>query len=276
VNIIKRIIDSYDTTNIYLVKDLIKNPKGVVAIVHGLAEYCDRYEHLAKSLTEEGYAVYRFDLRGHGKSGSVKGWVEDYNFYIKDLDVVVDIAKKDYSQKPIFILGHSMGGFITAVYGIRASEKIKGIILSAAALESPKEAKGLSRLMISIGSKICPKLKIKNNLGKLISKDKKLVEKYNNDPLVLKKITIKLYYEFLIRGIDWLTNNRDKFTVPCLMLHGEEDKIINHQVSLNFEKEIRSKDKKAILYSGLYHEIFNEEEKDIVIKDVKKWLNSKT
>jgi len=271
----KSIIDSYDKTNIYLVKNNIENPKAVVVIVHGLAEYCERYNYLVESLNEDRLSTYRFDLRGHGKSGSIKGWVEDYNAYVKDLDVIVDIAKKDNPEKPIFILGHSMGGFITAIYGIKFGKKVSGTILSAAALETPKEAKGIKRLFIKFVNKISPKFKMKNNLGNLLSRDNKVVDKYNKDPLVLKKVTIKLYYEFLIKGVDWLKKNLYKFNVDCLILHGEEDRIVDYKSSLNFEKEISSKDKKTIIYENLFHEIFNEKEKDIVINDVKKWINNR-
>lgn len=269
----KKIINSFDKTNLYMMKNTLVEPLGVVVIVHGLAEYCERYDYLTDKLNRAGFSVYRFDLRGHGKSGNISGWVDDYNYYIDDLDIIVSKAKEENPDLPLFVLGHSMGGFISGVYALRNPKKINGVILSGAVLEKPKDGKGIRGVFIRIMAKIYPEFKMKNNLGKLVSRDPKVVEEYNNDKLVLKSITIKLYYEFLIRGVSWLERNKDQFTVSTLLLHGKDDKIINYNSIISFEERILSKDKKIIIYEKLYHEIFNEKEKDEVIKDVIDWLN---
>jgi len=271
----KKIIDSFDTTNLYLLTNKVRSPKGVFIIVHGLAEYCERYNYLVEILNQNNISVYRYDMRGHGKSGGKKGWVDNYNSYIKDLDQIVKIAKEENKDIPVFIMGHSMGGFITAAYGIQNKNKVEGIILSAAALEKPENAKGINSLLIKTFNKIYPTYEMKNDLGKLVSRDKKVVDKYIRDPLVLKKISIKLYYEFLIKGIEWLQKNIDKFEYNCLIIHGKEDKIVNYKSSVRFENKIKSNDKKIILYDNLYHEILNEKEKDNVIKDILVWIDDR-
>src|SRR6056297_1791907 len=251
----KKIIDSFDTTNLYLLVNKVDMPKAIVVIVHGLAEYCERYDYIAKKFNNKNISVYRYDLRGHGKSGGQKGWIDNYESYIKDLNEVVKLAKKENKDIPVFVLGHSMGGFISSVYGIKYKNTVKGIILSAAALERPESSKGINGFLIKTFNKIYPSYKMKNNLGKLVSRDKDVVEKYLEDPLVLKKISIKLYYEFLIKGIGWIRNNIEEFNVSCLILHGKEDKIIDYRSSIEFEERIKSNDKKIVLYDKLYHEI---------------------
>ncbi len=271
----KKIIDSFDTTNLYLLTNKIDNPKAVIVVVHGLAEYCERYDYLVEKMNQKDMSVYRYDLRGHGKSGGRKGWVDSYDFYIKDLHEIVKLAKKENNNIPLFILGHSMGGFITAGYGIKHKNYSKGIILSAAALERPESAKGINGSLIKTLNKIYPGYKMKNNLGKHVSRDKDVVEKYLKDPLVLKKISIKLYYEFLINGMKWIENNLNEFDSSCLILHGKEDKIISYKSSIKFKEKIKSDDKKLIIYDNLYHEILNEIEKDEVIKDIINWIEER-
>lgn len=271
----KKIIDSFDTTNIYLLMNKVKSPKAVVIIVHGLAEYGERYNYFANALNSKNISVYRFDLRGHGKSGGQKGWVDNYEDYIKDLGEIVSLAKKENENLPVFIFGHSMGGFISAVYGIKYKNEVDGIILSAAALRKPEDVKGIKGLFISLLNKIYPSFKMKNNLGKLVSRDKKIVEKYEKDPLVLRRISIKLYYEFLIKGIDWLQKKVKDFNYKTLILHGKDDKIINHESSIEFMENISSDDKNLIIYDDLYHEILNEKEKDKVIIDIINWIEER-
>jgi alpha-beta hydrolase superfamily lysophospholipase len=116
---------------------------------------------------------------------------------------------------------------------------------------------------------------MKNNLGKLVSRDKKIVEKYEKDPLVLRRISIKLYYEFLIEGIDWLQKKVKDFNYKTLILHGKDDKIINHESSIEFMENISSDDKNLIIYDDLYHEILNEKEKDKVIIDIINWIEER-
>jgi len=272
----KKIIDSFDTTNLYLLTNRVTNPKGVIIIVHGLAEYCERYNYLVEMLNQNDISAYRYDMRGHGKSGGKKGWIDNYDSYIKDLGQIVKIVKEENKDIPIFIMGHSMGGFITAAYGIQNKNKVESIILSAPALKRPENAKGINGLLIKTINKIYPSYKMKNNLGKLVSRDKRVVDKYISDPLVLKKISIKLYYEFLIKGIGWIQNNIRKFDYNCLIIHGKEDKIINYKSSVRFEKKIKSNDKKIIIYDNLYHEILNEKEKNIIIKDILRWVEDRT
>ncbi len=271
----KKIIDSFDTTNLYLVTNKIENPKAVMILVHGLAEYCERYDYVVEEMNQKNISVYRYDLRGHGKSGGRKGWIDSYDSYIKDLHEVVKLAKEENKNIPLFIFGHSMGGFITAVYGIKFKNNFKGIILSAAALERPESAKGINGVLIKTLNKIYPSYKMKNNLGKYVSRDKEVVENYITDPLVLKKISIKLYYEFLIEGINWIENNLKKFDSSCLILHGKEDKIINYKSSVRFKDKINSENKKIIIYDNLYHEILKEMEKDEVIKDITNWIDER-
>ncbi len=271
----KRIIDSFDTTNLYVVTNKSNSPKAVLIIVHGLAEYCERYDYVVEKINRKNISVYRYDLRGHGKSGGQKGWVESYESYIKDLQEVVKLAKEENKNIPLFILGHSMGGFITAGYGIKYKNDVSGLILSAAALERPDSAKGINGALIKTFNKIYPGYKMKNDLGKHVSRDKEVVEKYIKDPLVLKKISIKLYYEFLISGMNWIEDNIKKFDNSCLVLHGKEDKIINYKSSIRFKDKINSDDKNIIIYDNLYHEILNEMEKDEVIQDVISWIEER-
>ncbi|HCX03555.1 MAG TPA: alpha/beta hydrolase [Clostridiales bacterium] len=271
----KKIIDSFDTTNLYLLMNKVKSPKAVVIIVHGLAEYGERYNYFANALNSKNISVYRFDLRGHGKSGGQKGWVDKYEDYINDLGEIVSLAKKENENLPVFIFGHSMGGFISAGYGIKHKNEVDGIILSAAALRKPEDVKGIKGIFVSILNKIYPSFKMKNNLGKLVSRDKKIVEKYEKDPLILRRISIKLYYEFLIEGIDWLQKKVKGFNYKTLILHGKDDKIINHESSIEFMENISSDDKNLIIYDDLYHEILNEKEKDKVIIDIINWIEER-
>lgn len=269
------IIKTSDGIDIFCKKDIPDNPVAVIVIVHGFAEHLARYEYFVQKLNENQIACYRFDNRGHGKSGGLMLHVESYNDYINDADLIVQKAKDEFPNLPLFMFGHSMGGFITAIYGEKFKDRLDGQIFSGAATDEPPQANTALKTVINICNALFPKMRIKNDLSALISRDIDVVNKYRNDPLVHDKATARFFKQFVIEGMTYLKNNAKEYNYSCLILHGKEDKLVRYNSSENFYNNISSKDKQIKIYDDLYHEILNEAEKDIVINDILTWINNK-
>ncbi|MDI6619406.1 MAG: lysophospholipase [Clostridiales bacterium] len=266
-------LKSFDGTDLYYVKDMPEQSNALVIVIHGLCEHLGRYGYLTDKLTDKNFGVYRFDNRGHGKSGGKRGYVDDFNDFILDADKVVELARTEYPKLPVFMFGHSMGGFITAAYGAKYSDKLTGQVLSGAAVT---DLPAFSELKSTRIFERDPEYKIPNTLSPLISRDKSVVEAYDSDPLVLKEITAKLAGEVFVNGIDWLSKNITSYKYPCLILHGKNDQIVLNQASIWMYENISSKDKEIKLYKDCFHEILNEkDEKDTVIADIINWLNKR-
>lgn len=268
-------IESYDGTELYCIKDIPEDARGIVVVVHGFAEHSGRYEYITKRLFDNSYGVYRFDNRGHGKTRSEKGYIDRFEDFIYDTDTIVEMTRKENATSPIFMLGHSMGGLITAAYGIEYSDKLKGQILSGAATAISSQVRGIKGSLFSTLNKIAPKLRIKNPITNALCSDEEVVKDYLSDPLNLKDATLNLYVEFLINGVKWLKENMDRYYYPCLILHGGEDQIVLKNASETFYSRISSSDKRLIIFEGLYHEIMNEKTKDDVIDHICTWLDDK-
>ncbi len=266
---------AWDQINLWGDKRTARESKAVVVIVHGFAEHLGRYDIFTEKLLESNFTVYRFDNRGHGKSGGKIGHLDDFNDYVLDADLIVEKAIQENPDLPIFMIGHSMGGFIAFLYGLKHGDKLKGQVLSGAATDYNLEIQGIKGMLIKIVSKILPNNLIKNDLSELISRDPEVVKNYKSDPLVFDKATAGFYYQFLIAGTNYLIANRKNFTCPCLILHGEKDKIIDKTVSEKLFDSIASEDKVLTIYEGLYHEILNEPEKEQVITDILEWIDAR-
>ena len=102
-----------------------------------------------------------------------------------------------------------------------------------------------------------------------------VVEDYEKDPMVLTEATMNFYVEFLVKGTDWVEKNISKYKYPCLITHGEKDKIVPKEIAMFLYNSISSKDKEIKIYDGLYHEILNEKEKDKILWDMVNWLYKK-
>ncbi|RCW52145.1 MULTISPECIES: alpha/beta hydrolase [Halanaerobium] len=264
-------IDTFDDQEIFLRRDLVDDPEAVVVIVHGLNEHQGRYDYLTGRFNGEGFNVYRFDNRGHGRSDGAQSYINDFNTYLDDADTIVNIIKKENPDLPIFMLGHSMGGFIAAGYGIKYPDKLNGQILTDAATNTLDAFSELNDISLEEN----PDMTLPNELGNLISRSEYVVDDYKKDPYVSEFTTLKLMKVLMDEGIPWLVNNFSEFKYPVLILHGEEDKIVDPVCSEKFYKHISSQDKKLKTYPELYHEILNEKEKEEVIRDIIKWLKER-
>jgi alpha-beta hydrolase superfamily lysophospholipase len=256
-------------------KEQVENPKAVLIVIHGFAEHMGRYDYFAKRMNSGGLTVYRFDNRGHGRSQGKRGHLENYMDFVYDADVVVDIAERENPDIPIYMIGHSMGGFISLLYGITYPKKLRGQILSGAASYFNEDLNGLKGKFMKLVNSIKPDFYIKNDLSAGLSRDADIVEVYRKDELVFNKATAGFYYQFLVSGTDYLVKNLPKYEYSCLILHGGSDKIIPKEASVNLYETISSKDKSIKIYPDLYHEILNEKEKDEVMDYVMQWINER-
>ena len=263
--------EGYNNTKIYAKKDLVDKPKANVVIVHGIFEHLKRYDYLVSKLNEEGYNVYRYDARGHGRSEGLRGDLENFEEFLLDLDIYIDSIRKEHPELKIVLLGHSMGGLVATSYASLYNNKIDYLILSGACNKTPKVAQALKLIPTCITAK----LKYKNALGKGVCGDENVVKAYNEDPLVLKVGTLRLMRNAFIKGCKLVNNNIKNIKVPTLVMHGQEDGIVVVETGKWTYENLTVEDKILKIYPGLYHEIFNEVSKDEVIKDVTSWLNSR-
>lgn len=259
---------TFDGTRLYMVKDYVDQPKGVIVIVHGLCEHLGRYDYVTEKLNQAGYSVCRFDHRGHGKSDGKKVYYSCWTEISDDVNAVVDMVKAENADTKLFVLGHSMGGYATTCFASRFPGKADGIILSGALTRYNTACAG--PLPIDAPADVYSP----NALGSGVCSDPAVVEAYNQDPLVEKEISVGLLNS-IWDGVKWLKENAEKFTDPVLMLHGCNDGLVSNQDSRELFGEIASEDKGLVIYPKLFHEILNEPCKDEIIADILLWLSKR-
>ena len=247
-------------------------PRGIVLITHGIAEHSGRYDHVAQSLVAGGFSVIGFDLRGHGKSSGRRNYVNSFQEYLNDLQDVLTRAKKTYPDLPLFLFGHSMGGGIVALYTIERKPDVSGILLSAASVKVSDEISPLLQKLSGIISAIFPKLPVVKLESKDISKDPKVVEAYDTDPLNYRGGVLARTGAELLNSTKKISAHAAAISLPILIMHGSSDKLADISGSEMLFEKVSSKDKTLKLYDGLYHEILNEPEQDQVKADILSWL----
>ncbi|MGA9047579.1 MAG: lysophospholipase [Dehalococcoidia bacterium] len=251
-------------------------PKAVIIAVHGLGEHISRYNNLVNDVVPKGYAVYGLDHYGHGKSEGIRVFIPRFQVYLDDLKTFYDTVKKDNPGLKIFLLGHSMGGLIATAYAVEHQQELAGLIVSAPAVLPGESITSSTITLAKVLSAIAPKLGVQALDSSTLSRDKAVVEAYDNDPLVYRgKITARLGSE-LFTAMSGLEQRMPTITLPILIMQGSEDRLVNHEGSKLLYAKAGSQDKTLKIYDGFYHEIFNEPDRARVFADLDAWLQSHT
>lgn len=278
--------------------------KAVVQVVHGMAEHGERYRAMAYYLAYHGYAVFLHDHAGHGKSvqdsgelgyfGEKDGW----SCLVRDTRILTLKAADKYPNRPIFLLGHSMGSFVARAYCAQFGRDLKGAVFCGTSGENPGAAAGiaLAGLLekfkgdhyrspfidhIAFGA-FNKKYDNPRTPFDWLSRDEQEVDWYIKDPLCGFRFTTVGYKDLftLLKSVSeksWYKSVPKK--LPMLLISGSMDPVGAYgkgvrQVNSDLKKS-GHEDVTLKLYDGARHELFNETNAKDVLKDLVHWLDEK-
>lgn len=278
-------------------------PRAVVQLVHGMAEHIDRYDAPARYLAEHGYAVAGHTHLGHGPKAAVKGFFAPENGWqrlIDDVHALRQRAQAEHPGLPYFLLGHSMGSFITRCYLTEHAGGLAGCVLSGTGtFDSATIAAGLavSSTICLIGGGKKPSALI-DKLGfstsnkpfepartpfDWLSRDEEAVDRYIADPDCGFPFTGSGYRD-LFRGLKRMMDTSALQSIPkdlpLLLFSGDHDPVGGMGEGVKkVAEDFRQAGLQRVtlkLYEGGRHEMFNELNRDEVYADLLEWLNAHT
>lgn len=247
--------------------------KAVLFVVHGLGEHSGRYMNVVNHFVPLGYAVYGLDHIGHGKTEGPKEIIERFDDFTQTLTIYYNMVAGWQAGKPIFILGHSMGGLIVTHYLLDYQANFRGAVISAPSIKVSDSISPATVTMGKILSVLAPKAGVLALDASAISRDPQVVAAYANDRLVFHGKTPARLAAEMLKAMQRVTAEVSKITLPFIVLQGSEDKLIDPAGAKMLYDRASSKDKTIKIYEGLYHEVFNEPERARVLKDVETWLD---
>jgi alpha-beta hydrolase superfamily lysophospholipase len=158
---------------------------------------------------------------------------------------------------------------------LQHQEDFAACVLSGPAIKTDIEPPAFQLWLIGVLSRLLPRLGALQLDANGVSRDPAVVEDYVNDPLVNHgKMSARKVAE-LFRAMSHIQANAAAITLPMLILHGGDDAMTAPAGSQFLHDEISSSDKQLIIYPGLYHEIFNEPEREQVFQDLLQWLDAR-
>ena len=246
--------------------------KAVLIVTHGLGDHSGRYMNLVNYFVPLGYAIYSFDHLGHGKSEGAREVIERFEDFTSTLKIYYDMVMGWQPDKAIFLVGHSTGGLIACCYLLDYKEDFKGAVISAPAIKAGASISPLVIRVSKILSEIVPRMGMQALDTRAISRDPQVVAAYANDPLVFHGKTPARMAGELLKAIARVTAEVRSISHPFIVVQGSQDRLVEPSGTQMLYEQAGSKDKTIKIYEGLYHEVFNEPERDKVLSDMEAWL----
>ncbi|WP_144111785.1 alpha/beta hydrolase [Paraburkholderia sp. BCC1886] len=251
--------------------------RATVALLHGLAEHAGRYAALADRLAPAGIELVAIDLRGHGEAPGKRARIGRFDEYLLDAQALLDEAAT--SCAPLFLMGHSMGGAIAALYAIErlagSGRRLSGLILSSPALAPGRDVPRWMLKLSQLISRLYPGFPAMKIDAALLSRLQPVVKANLNDPLVHHGAIPARTGAELLLAMARIERGRAGLRVPLLVYHGTADKLTEPEGSRAFGQHAGSPDKTVTLHEGSYHETMNDLDRDRVIGALLDWIGKR-
>ncbi len=233
-------------------------PVAALIIVHGLAEYADRYRGIAGELAASGMATFAHDQCGHGDAPGPRTHVDRFDRFVDDLNAVVAAVHAAHPSLPIFLWGHSMGTIVAMLAAAQPHAAIRGVITSSNSLEIFRRGTNPLNPVFRALAWLVPRVRIPLGLdAKKISSDESVQRAYANDLRIPATASLRLVVEFAA-ACERARELAPGITLPWLNVHGEDDAIAPVAGSTVLHDLLGSSDKTLQIYPGLRHEVHNE------------------
>lgn len=275
--------------------------RAVIQVTHGMQEPAYRYAAFARDMTEAGYAVYAADARGHGKTliDGLRGKLGEggWESVLAAMTHLTGIIRQENPGLKVILLGHSWGSFLSQAYMQSFGDRVDGVVLSGTNGSNPLVGIGLviARLVVACkGSDTKAVLLHQLSLGPYnkglhdsdtgldwLSRDKKVVRDYFNDPECGADFPNGFYYEMLrLLKTIWLPVHEKRIpkNLPIYIFAGAADPVGLHGKGVKALYDRYTKygisDVSLRLFEGGRHEMLNEINRDEVIAELRAWLDS--
>lgn len=248
------------------------DPAAIMLIVPGFNSHSAYFDWAAEQLASLGVASFAVDLRGRGKSDGERFYVEAFDEYVSDVEGLMAVARTEYPSPPIFVLGHSAGGVVACAFALQHQDHLAGLVCESFAFQVPSPdfvlavLKGISHL--------APHAHVLALKNRDFSRDPEVVARMDADPLIANETQPTRTVAQMVKADERLKRDFPSFRLPVLILHGTKDVVTRPEGSQYFFDHAGSADKTLKLYDGHVHDLLNDIDREIVMRDIADWLRA--
>ena len=252
------------------------DPRGMVAIIHGLGEHSGRYAALASELVRARFTVVALDLPGHGEAPGPRGDIPNWTTLRDHIVPLLFTASHGLPGQPFdlpqVLLGHSLGGVMALDFAIAHPQQLLAVVASAPGLKSAIPP-WWKLALANVARATTPSAGFPHGLDESgMSRDPEVLAARKSDRLMHDRISPRLYFAFE-EARQRVMRDARLLKVPALVLHGAADRVVDPHGSLEFVAAAPHEFCRLLTYRDAYHEIFNDPARDQVIRDLVGWLD---
>ncbi len=246
-------------------------PRAGLIALHGLGDHSGLYPMIGETLAGRGIAVLTPDLRGNGRSPGQRGYIDAWGDLREDLGCLVERSRAEAPERPLFLLGMSLGGLVALDYALHRPDGLRGVI----ALSPPLGALGVPAPLLALGrvlSRVWPRFSLETGMDLTgLSRDAAVIERVRADPLFHRRGTARLSTE-VTRTIARVQAEAGRFAVPLLVQHGAADRMVPPDGSRQFVARVGHPDRRLVEYAGAYHALLADLDGEQVLADLGDWI----
>ena len=266
-------LNSADHLRLYWQRYTPASPRATVAVIHGGGDHSGRYPALTAALVRAGFQAALLDLRGHGQSDGRRFYVDAFSDYLHDVDAFVAKLRADgLARGKLFIVAHSMGGLVAALWGLAHGAEVDGFVMSSPYFRLAMRPPLMKVVAARLAGRVVPWLPVATGLDVAeLTSDEELQRWTERDPLYGRYTTPRWFDESRRAQVQALRRAKE-LRAPLLVLAAGADRIADAAAARAFVDAASSSDKRLEVYEGFRHELFNERDRDRPIAAAIAWL----
>ena len=249
-------------------------PRAVLVNLHGLGDHSGLYPNLADYIPARGLALYAYDMRGNGRSPGQRAYLRSFQEYRDDLLTFVARVREWEGDRPLFLLGNSLGGLVVLDYALDHAAGLAGVIAAA----PPLGRLGVPPVLMALGrvmSRVVPRFSLQVGMDLTgLARDPSVRETVLADPHFHRRGTARLSTE-VTAAIARVQQRAEDLSVPVLILHGSADRMVPPEGSRSFFAKLRYADREFREYPEAYHALFADINHAEVLGDLERWLEAR-
>jgi alpha-beta hydrolase superfamily lysophospholipase len=233
-------------------------PKVVVGLLHGYADYAERYAHVVDAWSQQGIATVAIDMRGHGHAEGRRGYCDRFDEFLDDAAELTHLVEERFPGVPAVLMGHSFGGLVAASVAIARPSPWRALVLSGPFFGVAQQVPRLKILAGRLASRLVPTFAQPTGIrGGDLTHDTVRAKAYEDDPLVFKSATARWFTESSAAQ-DRAIQRAPSLSMPLYLVIGGADPVVSVARARAFFDAVGSKDKTWNERPGLFHEVLNE------------------
>jgi alpha-beta hydrolase superfamily lysophospholipase len=252
------------------------SPKAVFLLVHGLGAFSGRWGFLADFFLRNNISSYAIELKGFGETEGLRGHIDSFSIYIRDILSLYEIIKRENSGKNIFLIGDSMGGLISLLLAGPKPDSFAGLICFSPAFKNRMKFSLAEKIKIYLGMVLYPRKQFKMPFdSQMCTRDPDCQKAMDADKREHRLATPRLLFNLLLAQ-SRVNSLKEKIKIPVLFLiAGDSDKLTDPGESKAVFNGLKTKDKEIIQYTDMFHSLTIELGREKVFGDILTWVNKR-